>query len=110
METDQRNSSVPVQPYDLTVSLGDVHWREIPDDTTENTLFALSCTNGSKITVLDRMTGYGFGIRDIESGYRDTQGKFWLASGRCDVRTHPEFTIQQAIEWIQAHANTCVGA
>lgn len=31
------------------------------------------------ITVLDRMTG--FGHRDIESGYRDTSGRLWIASG-----------------------------
>ena len=48
--------------------------------------FALH-TNLGSLTVLDRMTGFGW--RDIETGYRDQDGKFWLASGGFDVRRSP---------------------
>lgn len=75
----------------------------------EDTLYALRVEDGGRITVLDRMTGFDWG-RDIESGYRDKDGKFWLASGRCDVRQNDGFTVEQAIDWIKAHANTCVAA
>lgn len=45
--------------------------------------WAFHCDFGS-ITILDRRTGFGW--RDIESGFRDKDGKFWLASGNYDVR------------------------
>ena len=64
--------------------------------------------NRGRITVLDRLTGYGNGLRDIESGYQDADKNFWLASGGCDVRTVGNLSIDQAIEWIKEHANTCV--
>ena len=66
-------------------------------------------TNLGSITVLDRETGYGYGIRDIETGFRDKDGKFWLASGGYDVRTSGSITVHDAIEWIKKNANTCVG-
>lgn len=71
-----------------------------------DTQFALHTDIGS-FTVLDRMTGFGF--RDVESGFRDTDGRFWLASGGYDVRTSNAKTIGEAIEWVKSHANTCVG-
>ena len=64
-------------------------------------------TNLGSLTVLNRLTGFGW--RDIESGYRDTDGKFWLASGGFDVRESGAETMQQAIEWVKKNANTCVG-
>ena len=64
-------------------------------------------TNLGSLTVLDRMTGVGW--RDIETGFRDTEGKFWLASGLKDVRTSGSRTIGEAIEWVKAYANNCVG-
>lgn len=64
-------------------------------------------TNLGSLTVLDRMTGFGF--RDIETGFRDNDGEFWLASGNFDVRHSGAKTIGDAIEWIKRNANTCVG-
>jgi hypothetical protein len=61
------------------------------------------------ITVLDRMTGYSGGIRDIETGFRDPYGKFWLASGNFDIRTFENITIREAIELIKKNSNTCQG-
>lgn len=62
------------------------------------------------ISVLDRLTGWGQGnIRDIETGYRDKDNKFWLASGRFDIRNFPELSIEDAIQKIKDNANTCVG-
>ena len=31
------------------------------------------------------------------------------ASGRKDIRDHPELTISEAVEWVKEHANNCVG-
>lgn len=68
--------------------------------------FALH-TNLGSLTVLDRMTGFGW--RDIETGYRDTEGKFWLASGGFDVRESGAETLGAAIQWVKKNANNCVG-
>jgi len=62
-----------------------------------------------RITVLDRLTGYSGYIRDIETGYRDINNKFWLASGNFDIRDYPELTIVEAIEKIKKNSNTCTG-
>lgn len=64
-------------------------------------------TNLGSLTVIDRETGYGYGLRDIETGYRDENGDFWLASGGCDVRRSGSATIGEAIAWVKRHANTC---
>jgi len=76
---------------------------------TEDTLFTTHLDDGGRITVLDRLTGWGHGLRDVETGYLDQNDEFWLASGNLDIRNHPGYTIEQAIDWIQDHANTCVG-
>lgn len=68
--------------------------------------FALH-TNLGSLTVLDRMTGFGW--RDIEAGYRDPEGKFWLASGGFDVRDSESKTIGEAIAWVKERANNCIG-
>lgn len=68
--------------------------------------FAFHSNLGS-ITVLNRRTG--FGHRDVETGYRDPDGLFWLASGGCDVRSAGCETVGAAIEWVKKNANTCVG-
>ena len=60
-----------------------------------------------RITILDRMTGFGW--RDIETGYKDIDGKFWLASGNFDIREYPELTIKEAIAFIKKNANNCKG-
>lgn len=69
--------------------------------------FAFHCNLGS-ITVLDRMTGFSFG-RDTETGYRDPDGKFWLASGMFDIRTYMPITFADAVQLIKQNANNCVG-
>lgn len=82
----------------------DLEWtrRKLSD---EDTIYRLSCQLGS-ITVLDRMTG--FGHRDVETGFTDLEGKFWLASGDLDVREADHNSIEGAIQWIKDNANTCV--
>jgi hypothetical protein len=68
--------------------------------------FALHTDIGS-LTVLDRMTGFGW--RDIETGYRDKDGKFWLASGGFDVRYSGAKKLGEAIAWVKQNANNCIG-
>ena len=64
-------------------------------------------TNLGSLTVLDRLTGFGW--RDVETGYRDPNGGFWLASGNQDVTRSDVKTIGEAIEWVKERANTCIG-
>jgi hypothetical protein len=77
---------------------------EVPDMLDDDQQWALHTDIGS-LTVLDRMTGFGY--RDIETGYRDMDGKFWLASGGYDVRRSGAETLGAAIEWVKRNANTC---
>ena len=63
-------------------------------------------TNLGSLTVLDRMTGFGY--RDVETGYRDVNGCFWLASGNCNVITSGAKTLGEAIAWVKENANTCI--
>jgi hypothetical protein len=79
----------------------------VPDGLKSNIQYALH-TNLGSLTVLDRMTGFGW--RDTETGFRGLDGKFWLASGGRDVRDSGAVTIGEAIEWVKKHANTCDGA
>ena len=79
-------------------------------ENDSNTLYSVNIDGYGKITVLDRLTGWGDGtIRDIETGFKDETGKFWLASGDFDIRNHPELSIDDAISLIKDNANTCVG-
>lgn len=64
-------------------------------------------TNLGSLTVLDRMTGFGW--RDVETGYRDQNGNFWLASGNYDVRYSGAKNLGDAIKWVKDRANNCVG-
>ena len=64
-------------------------------------------TNLGSFTVLVRLTGYGW--VDIETGYRDPNGEFWLASGNQDVTKSTAKTIGEAIEQVKERANTCTG-
>lgn len=63
-------------------------------------------TNLGSLTVLDRMTGFGY--RDVESGFRSPDGKFWLASGDLDVRYSGATTLGEAIAWVKSKANNCI--
>lgn len=65
-------------------------------------------TNLGSITILDRRTGFGY--RDTETGYRDLEDYFWLASGMRDVLYSGCKTIGEAIEWVKHNANTCIAA
>ena len=72
-----------------------------------NIQFAFHCNLGS-ITVLDRMTGFSFG-RDTETGFRDVEDKFWLASGMFDIRNYMPMTFSDAVDLIKINANVCAG-
>jgi hypothetical protein len=75
----------------------------------DDTLFAVKLSDGSRITVLDRLTGWGGGLRDVETGYRGPEKQFWLASCDFDIREVASgITYAQAIEMIKNNANTCV--
>ena len=69
---------------------------------------AFHCSLGS-ITILDRMTGYGSGLRDVETGFRDVDGNFWLASGMFDIRKHLPMKFSEAVALIKKNANNCFG-
>lgn len=86
----------------------ELEFHEVPEQMDTDKQWALH-TNLGSLTVLDRMTGFGGGIRDIETGYRDPNGKFWLASCLNDVRESGATTMQEAIDWVKERANTCVG-
>lgn len=90
----------------LDQKIGDLEFKKENASLPEDTLYAYRSEFGS-ITVLDRMNG--FGHRDIETGFQDKNGKFWLASGNFSIRRFPELTVREAIEKIKENANTCVG-
>ena len=78
-------------------------------ENDSSTLYSVNIDGYGKITVLDRLTGWGDGtIRDIETGFKDEAGKFWLASGCFDIRNHPELSIEDAVTLIKDNANTCI--
>ena len=64
-------------------------------------------TDFGRISVLDRLTGFGW--RDIETGFKDLDGEFWLASGNFDIRRNSEMEIPEPIELIKKSANNCIG-
>lgn len=79
-------------------------------------IYRLKIEDGSHITVLDRLTGYGYNVRDIETGFREArngrksmQTPFWLVSGNFDIRDKEGITISEAIEIIKKNANACKG-
>lgn len=62
------------------------------------------------VSVLDRMTGFGY--RDTETGLLCLgTGRFWLASGHFDIRNHLHevSSEDELVELIQRNANTCLG-
>lgn len=62
------------------------------------------------ITVLHRMTGYGYREYDTETGYRDQDGNFWLASGGYNAMEECDgMKIIDVIGWVKKNANTCTG-
>lgn len=82
---------------------------EVIDKDDDNKMKILRLGGVSCITILDRLTGWGCGdVRDVETGYKDHDGKFWLASGNFDVTKQGCVTVDNAITLIKANANTCV--
>ena len=67
--------------------------------------------NGGSISVVHRLTGWGYGVWDTETGYRSPCGQFWLASGDVDIRDClDEFDSEEGmIQWVIDRANTCTG-
>lgn len=90
----------------LDTPISNGHFVEVDCCDYEDEQFALH-TNLGSITVLDRMTGFGW--RDVETGYRDMDGKFWLSSGNMDVRDHGCKTFGEMVDWVKNNANNCVG-
>lgn len=93
---------------ELDIPIYDLEFYKVPNQWHGDMQYALH-TNLGSITVLDRMTGFGWNVRDTETGFRDQDGKFWLASGMQDVRFSGAKTIGEAIDWVKSKANTCVG-
>lgn len=90
---------------DLTQKIKDLTFEEVPMGDLDASQYAHHAPWGS-ITVLDRMTGFGW--RDTETGFRDPDGFFWLASGNFNIRDSPDLSISVAIELIKNSANTCI--
>jgi len=90
----------------LTQKIQDLSFKEVPMSDHADCQYAKHEQWGS-ITIVDRLTGFGW--RDIETGFRDPDGRFWLASGDFDIRDFPDLLISEAIELIKEKANTCIG-
>lgn len=74
-----------------------------------NARFYLHIENIGTFTILDRETGFSFVSRDVETGFRDMDGNFWLASGMFDIRKHLPLKVDEAIDMVKDNANTCKG-
>jgi hypothetical protein len=93
------------------MKVSEIVWLEDIEATYGDTLYL--ATNipqeMGRITVLNRVTGYIGSPRDTETGYKEFNGKFWLASGLFDIRDYSDLSIEDAIELIKQNANTCRG-
>ncbi len=89
---------------DLTQKIKDLTFKEVPMGDLDASQYAHHAPWGS-ITVLDRMIDFDW--RDVETGFRDPDGLFWLASGDFDITEFPDLSISEAIELIKDSANTC---
>lgn len=76
---------------------------------TNDTQKACHTSGLGSITILDRLTGFGEYIRDVETGYRDKHGEFWLASGNFNILEEGCKTFGEAIALIKKNANNCIG-
>lgn len=87
----------------------EMEWKKETRMDGENIIFT-AYTDYGRFTVLDRLTGWGDGnCRDTETGFKNKEGKFWLASGMMDIRRFPDLTIEEAVELVKKEANTCIG-
>lgn len=55
---------------------------------------------GGFLSIMDRMTGFGYNVRDTETAYRTADGRFCCAVGMFDIRHYPDLTIKEAIALI----------
>ncbi len=90
----------------LAQKVGDLEFKEVPMEPHGDRQYAHHADWGS-LTVLDRMTGFGY--RDVETGFRDPDGRFWLAAGNFSIRMFPELTVKEAIAKVKENANICQG-
>ena len=88
--------------------LSEVEFKKITYDYSKDTQWAAHLDCGS-ITVLHRLTGFIGEVWDTETGFRDPEGKFWLASCDFDIRKFDDLTVREAITKIKEYANTCTG-
>lgn len=88
----------------------DLEFETKPNSKDKEDTIHVAHTKSGRITVLDRITGYGNGIRDIETGFKDLDGKFWLVTGMFDIRKYgKDLSVSEAIAMIKDRANACVG-
>ncbi len=90
---------------DLIQKIKDLVFNDVPMWDPDNSQQVHHAPWGS-ITVTDRVLDFGW--RDIETGFRDPDGVFWLASGDFDITDFPDLSISEAIESIKENANTCI--
>lgn len=101
------DSEAEVASHDLLAQkVKDLEFKEVPMALHEDRQYAHHAEWGS-FTVLDRMTGFGY--RDVETGFRDPDGRFWLAAGNFSIRMFPDLTVEEAITKIKENANVCQG-
>ena len=95
----------------MTKHIKDLEWQhETWGEEDGGNHLSFTCIDGvGRLSVLDRLTGYGYGIRDTETGFLNTGDKFWLVSGMFDIRNYPDLTIEEAVAKVKLHANTCRG-
>ena len=90
------------------MKIKDLHFYQ--EGQAENDKLYLAYYCGYRITVLDRLTGFGW--RDTETGLRDyrlnDEDGFWLASGNFDIRDFGDWDIEKAVEKIKENANTVI--
>jgi len=89
--------------YDSSKVLSDYEYKV--REYADNTLYVYQFDNGIVITILDRLTGFGW--RDVETGLRIGKD-FWLASGNIDVmRDCVGMLMDDVVLYIKKYANTC---
>ena len=87
------------------MQIKDIEWSIDTYCDGDNTLYTYHFNN-QRITVLERLTGYG--VRVIATEYRDESDNFRLVSGGFDIRDYPELSREEAILKIKQNANTCI--
>lgn len=87
----------------------ELDWKKESRMDGEDIIFTVH-TDFGRFTVLDRLTGWGDVCRrDTETGFKNKEGRFWLASGMFDIRHFPKLTIAEAADLVKKEANICMG-